>query len=117
MTIVTTIATSNTSSTGIARVENIRIENIRIGRQNASPLFLLRRMMLVHGGIVEKTALSLIRPWRLQHCHGALLAGAVLIFNASLTAAVLGLWTTTVEGTFTGLGDTINKASNSAVAA
>ena len=40
--------------------------------------------------------------------HGdddAAIAAAVLVFNASLAAAALGHRATTVEGTFTGLGD------------
>ena len=48
--------------------------------------------------------------------HGdddAAIAAAVLVFNASLAAAALGHRATTVEGTFTGPGDTANKASNS----
>ena len=74
---------------------------LRIFEFRIFELFLLRRMMLVHGGNVRKTALFLIGPRRRRRCNSS--SGAR--FNASLAEVALRHRATTVEGTFTGLGD------------
>ena len=95
----------------------IRGERVEMPKEysNWASLFLLRRMMLVHGGIVRKTALSFIGPWRQRrHCHSS--SSARVPWRVQSAAGrgcarmALGLRATTVESTFTRLGDMINKA-------